>query len=233
MSHASGAATADARRAGRRPTIAGWVAVASAAAFLLLTVSVLVTDGDPLPGDVPLHLWALHHRGTAIRRVARAVTASGTGIWPYLLALAAGLIGTRNGPDRLRRATLAVAVLATGQAIRFGLMEALARPRPARTDWATHASGLSFPSGHSTTSALVAGLLCWALARSAHRTLAGVAQGVALAWALAVGLTRIQLGVHWPSDVLAGWCLAGAWLAFLAALMARLKALPQSATTTD
>lgn len=96
-------------------------------------------------------------------------------------------------------------------------MPAIARPRPPRTDWATHASGFSMPSGHSTTSALVAGLACWAAAHGAQRILRRCVWGLAVVWAAGAGLTRIYLGVHWPSDVLAGWLLAAACLTALVA----------------
>ncbi|MFD7923767.1 phosphatase PAP2 family protein [Streptomyces sp. NPDC059740] len=195
----------------------------TAVMFTALTVGVVAAGGDPLPGDDALHLAVLHHRPPVARRVAQVVTASGTGVWPYLLALIAGLVTGRGRPDRLRRAALAVAVLAAGQAVRYGLMAALARPRPEQSDWAAHASGWSFPSGHSTTSALAAGLLCWAFASSTRRALARLTLGLALVWALAVGLTRIYLGVHWASDVLAGWLLATTWLALLAALLSRTR----------
>jgi undecaprenyl-diphosphatase len=75
--------------------------------------------------------------------------------------------------------------------------------------WLADANGHSFPSGHTTTSALVAALLCTALARrfGGRRRLA--LQLVCVAWAVAVGLTRVYLAVHWMTDVLGGWLLAG------------------------
>jgi undecaprenyl-diphosphatase len=218
------------RSAGRgvRPAPAVWVAAGSAVVFVLLVVMLLVGDGGPLPGDEVLHHWALHHRPAAARHAAGVLTGSGTGVWPFLLVAVVGyLTGQGQGQGglgrggRLRLAVAAVVALTVGEALRYALMEVVARPRPPRADWATHASSFSFPSGHATTSALAAALVCWAMARSARRVLGRCVQVLALVWAAAVGASRIYLGVHWPSDVLAGWLLATAYLAVLAALLAR------------
>nr|WP_234025103.1 phosphatase PAP2 family protein [Streptomyces sp. SID8354] len=91
-------------------------------------------------------------------------------------------------------------------------MELLARPRPPHADWAAHASGHSFPSGHATTAALAAGILAWGVLRRAHPGTGRFWCALLALWALGVGLTRVYLSVHWAGDVLAGWLLAAALL---------------------
>lgn len=87
-------------------------------------------------------------------------------------------------------------------------------------DWATHASGFAFPSGHATTSALMAGLLVAAIGHRAYGSRAGrVAAVLVGCWAAAVGLSRVLLGVHWVTDVVAGWLFAALWLGLGAALI--------------
>jgi undecaprenyl-diphosphatase len=87
------------------------------------------------------------------------------------------------------------------------------RSRPEVFDWRTPHAGLSsFPSGHSTTAVVVYGTLAFLVARLmptvALRALTWV---VALAIIVAVALSRVYLGVHYPSDVVAGALVGGAW----------------------
>ncbi|MER7156248.1 phosphatase PAP2 family protein [Streptomyces lydicus] len=206
------------RRPATRPLLA--LAALCAALFTAVAVTVAVRHGAPLAPEQAAHRWALAHRGEPLRATAGALTATGTGPVPYLMAVLAGLLAGRGARGRLRAVACAVAVLAVGQAVRYGLMELLARPRPTTADWVGRASGYAFPSGHATTSALAAGLLAWGIARYAGRGPARTWCAVLALWAVAVGLTRVYLGVHWPGDVLGGWLLAGTVLS-LALLLER------------
>lgn len=180
--------------------------------FVLLTVAVAVRDGAPLPGDRAAHTWAVQHRPPVARALARALTATGSGPLPYLLAVGAGLLAGRDPRQRLCAAAGALAVLALGQAVRFAVMAAVARPRPTLADWGTYASGHSFPSGHTTTAALTAGLLVWAVTRRSRTSSARLAVALIALWGAAVGLSRVYLGVHWLTDVVGGWLFAAVWL---------------------
>ncbi|WP_258052608.1 phosphatase PAP2 family protein [Streptomyces sp. Ru73] len=113
--------------------------------------------------------------------------------------------------QRLLAAVCCPAHLGAGQAARYGLMTLLARPRPPHRACATHASGWAFPSGHTTTAALTAELLLLAAILRVHRGRTPLAVLVCC-WAGLVGLTRVHLGVHWPSDVIGGWLFALGWI---------------------
>lgn len=198
------------RGPGVRPPLT--VAAVCAALFAALAVTVSLRHGAPLAPERAAVHWSAAHHGEPLRTLARALSATGTGPVPYLLAVLAGLLAARGARGRLRAVGCAVLVLAVGQGIRYGLMELLARPRPPAADWAGYASGYAFPSGHATTSALAAGLLAWGLARRVRPAAARVGWAVLALWAAGVALTRVFLAVHWPGDVIGGWLLAAVLL---------------------
>ncbi|MEU7427955.1 phosphatase PAP2 family protein [Streptomyces sp. NPDC040750] len=191
--------------------VAGTIALAAWGAFGVLTAVVVTGDGRPLRLDHNLLLWSAGHRPHAAVTLARDVTATGTGAIPYALAVLAGLIAGRSARHRLLAAACFAGCLAAGQALRYGVMELVRRPRPPLTDWATHASGWGFPSGHTTTGAITAGLLIAAVTLRAPRG-ATALRLIIGCWGALVGLTRIYLGVHWFTDVVGGWLFAVGWL---------------------
>ncbi|MFF2043523.1 phosphatase PAP2 family protein [Kitasatospora sp. NPDC058170] len=209
--------------------------------FGLLTALVAVHGWGPYPVESALHSWAVAHRPPSAVHIAGLVTDLGTGLPPYLAAVAAGLLLARRpanpvSPERrtarIARACAPLVVLAVGQLVRNGLMRACGRPRPPVADWvAASPSGYAYPSGHSFTAAVAAGLLGWAILRSARRQWAvPVAAALGLT-AAAVGLTRVYLGVHWPLDVVGGWLLAAFWLGLTLPLVPLVGRPPSAGST--
>ncbi|MGY5124587.1 phosphatase PAP2 family protein [Streptomyces nigrescens] len=198
-----------------RPGTAALLTLAAvcAALFAVTALTVSLRNGTPFAAEQAAVRWSTAHQGEPSRSMAGALTAAGSGLLPYLMVVLAGLLAGRRARGRLRAVCCAVVVLAAGQAIRYGLMELLARPRPPAADWTGHASGYAFPSGHATASVLAAGILAWGIARRARPAVARTWCVVLALWAAGVGLTRIYLGVHWPGDVLGGWFLAAGLLA--------------------
>ena len=86
---------------------------------------------------------------------------------------------------------------------------AVARPRPTLWPWVLPTSGYAFPSGHAVAGAALYPLLGWLSLRS--RGMERLGYGAGLAIGILIGLTRLFAGVHWPTDVLAGWTLGAAF----------------------
>lgn len=84
----------------------------------------------------------------------------------------------------------------------------VSRPRPDDIIHLVHAGGFSFPSGHSITSMCVFGMLIYLIRRNVKNKKKADLFTIILAIPMVcIGLSRIYLGVHYPTDVLAGWCL--------------------------
>jgi undecaprenyl-diphosphatase len=198
------------------------IAGACIALLAALIAIVEVHHLHPVGPDLALHHWFVHHRTSSITTIAKALTYSAQTA-AYVVAAVAGIVATAIRRPWWMRALAALAVLVAAQLIRSTLVNAIGRPRPPLVDHAVVAAGYSLPSGHTTTTAVAAGLLVIGVTRSArHRTICVVTSILAIVWAVAVAFTRIYLGVHWPSDVLAGWLLAaGVTLAVDAGLRTR------------
>jgi undecaprenyl-diphosphatase len=118
-------------------------------------------------------------------------------------------------------ALLMFVAVAGGQVLSSLLKFEVDRPRPDLVSHLVSETSLSFPSGHAMLSAVTYLTLGSMAARFLPgRTTKIFVLGLAILTTLLVGASRVYLGVHWPSDVLAGWCAGFAW-AMLCWLVAR------------
>jgi len=135
-----------------------------------------------------------------------------------ITALAAGYLLAERKPQ-----IAAFTVVAVGSGAMLGalLKWFYARTRPDIVEQLVGHHSASFPSGHSMNSAVVYLTLAVLVARSAQdRAVRRYLISVAIALTLAVGFSRVYLGVHWPTDVVAGWTVGGVW-AVLCSLVAK------------
>jgi undecaprenyl-diphosphatase len=173
---------------------------------------VLAHDGIAL-ADPGLLTTVVAHRTPWLTTVATAITQLGTGL-VYTFLLTAGVLVWHHRHD-WRAPVFALLVLATGQLIRLGIMDTVHRARPPQEFWLVQPNGFSFPSGHTMTATVGYGVTAWLLCQLWPRMRVTLL-ALTGALAIAVGLSRVYLGVHWPSDVLAGWSLGITWLALAA-----------------
>ena len=158
---------------------------------------------------------------------ARDVTALGG--WVVLsLAVAIAAVGLIAAGQR-NQAMFVLAACISGLGLSTLLKGVFERDRPDAAFHATEAWTTSFPSGHSLNAAVVYLTLAALVAQSQHRRRAAVfalTTGVLLA--VLVGVSRVYLGVHWPTDVLAGWAAGFGWAAvwWLAADTVRRRRAP-------
>ncbi|QEE38216.1 MULTISPECIES: phosphatase PAP2 family protein [unclassified Methylobacterium] len=113
---------------------------------------------------------------------------------------------------RRRISLFVLAAVGSGELISTVLKLFYQRPRPDLVPHGMEVFTASFPSGHATMSAIAYLTLATLIARlDRNRSAKALVLGLGVGLTLLVGLSRIYLGVHWPSDVLAGWCIGAAW----------------------
>jgi len=152
--------------------------------------------------DMRLH-YSLHLSPSLAPLVVRLSALGGLAVMgPIALVGLAFLIAQRRRAD----AAWLFLTIAIGRLGIEGLKLVVTRPRPPAEDWLERVSSWSFPSSHSAGTMMT----CVALALLFGRGDGAIL--VALLAALFVGWTRIALGVHWPSDVMAGWGIGLIWM---------------------
>ena len=162
--------------------------------------------------DRAVLFWLWHHQVPWITTVAKGLAWMGSP--PVIVSMAA--IGAVLGLfwRRVRGAawTLPLAVLGAGVIIQ-GIKMEFRRPRPDFFTPLLHETGYSFPSGHSLIAIVVYGLLGYFAMHLFRNHAARVAVGaITVLLVIAIGVSRVYVAVHYPTDVLAGWTAGLPWL---------------------
>lgn len=170
-----------------------------------------------MPGDISQPVGPLW-----LQEMVRDFTALGSiGVLTIVtLGVAAWLLFS----GKRRTAGLVLVAVAGGVVFSSLLKLGFARPRPDLVPHSVAVFTNSFPSGHAMMSAVVYLTLGFLVARTQHAVALKVyLLSLALFLTLLVGLSRVYLGVHWPSDVLAGWAVGACWALMCWFVMSRLQ----------
>ena len=174
-----------------------------------------VTDGAKLPFDRPVMLWLRRRHSSGTTRFVRAVTELGrvTAVPVFALAAAGYLAYVRGS----RRPAALLTVSLVGSTIINSVLKVMyRRARPTFFAHIVQEKSYSFPSGHAMASAALAGCACVLAWPTRWRYPVIAASSV---YVPTIGLSRMYLGVHFPSDILAGWCVSLAWVGEVATIM--------------
>jgi membrane-associated phospholipid phosphatase len=160
-----------------------------------------------------MHTVAVQHDElvTALKVLS---TIGSAGVYIPLFAAIAAWLAWRRLP---RLAAFVVVTVALSPLLNTLVKLAVDRARPVLPDPVAHAAGKSFPSGHAQSAMVAASVLLLVFLPLLHGAWRWVAVGAAVAYVLAIGFARVTLGVHYVSDVLAGYALGAAWVAAMIA----------------
>lgn len=133
----------------------------------------------------------------------------------FTIVFVTGVVVAYLAMTRRRRiAAFVVAAIGGGEIVSTILKLFYHRPRPDLVPHGMEVFTASLPSGHAMMSAIAYLTLAALVARvDRQRGVKILVMLVGVSMTLLVGISRIYLGVHWPSDVLAGWCVGAAWAA--------------------
>ena len=205
------------------------VALIALGLLLFLHIASEVGEGETMAFDRAI-LMALRVPGRPwepigprwLLNVMMQITAIGGGTFLTLMSgmVAAYLFAAR----RPATAVFVIGAVAGGAILDSILKDVFERPRPGLVTHLVNVSSASFPSGHamnSTVTYLTLGVL---LAKTERRRAVRIYLiSAAIVLALLVGFSRIYLGVHWPTDVIAGWCIGSVWALTCSLLAERLQ----------
>lgn len=187
------------------------IAIAGTAAFVQLASH--VRSGATQAFDESVMRWMGAHRIEWIERSLIEITALGTGLVVMMIVVISALflIATQHRFS----AFLLLVASAGGIVLNAVLKSSFDRPRPQLFEWLTEPSSSSFPSGHAMSSAIVYFTVAYLIARLEKRRWMRVVTIISsLLIVLLISISRLYLGVHYPSDVLAGMIIGLAWAGF-------------------
>ncbi|MGU3317461.1 phosphatase PAP2 family protein [Sphingomonas sp. M6A6_1c] len=197
-------------------------AVAALVGCALLMALALLLRGSVTGLDPVILRWVRERTGDygSVVTLARRLTILGNDLTLWIVTIAA--LSYLLAKHRWPQAVYIAGATATGGMMTSAIKFVVDRPRPTLVNHLVEVQSASFPSGHAMNSAYVYGTLALAVAATqVTRPRKRIPVVGALILVLAIGASRIVLGVHWPTDVAAGWAFGLGWTVLAAKIFAR------------
>ena len=212
-----------ARHAGNFYTALGIVLVAGAAlavagTLAFVQIADIVQEGTTQEFDERVLQWMAAHQMPVLEKVMFEITLLGTGIVVMTVVAVSAMFLWLS--DHRFSALLLVIATWGGVVINTLLKSTFDRPRPQVFEWGAHVLTSSFPSGHAMSSTIAYGTVAYLAARLQARRWSRWLTIIIAGTLIALIMTsRLYLGVHYPSDVIAGSLMGLAWAGFCMALL--------------
>lgn len=180
----------------------------------------LITSQETLAFDTVIREWVYARRSPGLNAVLIAITYMGN--WQSIVFLGMVLLlykGTR------REIGVPFAVISLCSTILYKAVKSFfARPRPDLSVRIIEQGGYSFPSGHSMNGIVCFGILIYLVRRYCkNRKVANLLTVLLSLLIIVIGCSRVYVGVHFPSDILAGWSLGAAFLCSAIIVLERIR----------
>jgi undecaprenyl-diphosphatase len=207
----------------------GGLIVAAIGTWIFVAVASHVQAGSTQAFDNAVIRWMGAHHTKLLDDIMLEITALGTGTVVMMIVAVAGLFLVLT---QHKYSAILLLVSTFGGLVLNGVLKlGFNRPRPSIFVPEIHAVSSSFPSGHAMSAAIVYGTVAYLAARLHKRAWARfLVMAVALVVILLISISRMYLGVHYPSDVIAGVAIGLAWAAFC---MATLEAIQKFGVRRD
>ncbi len=209
-------------------TVGAIIAIAATAAFAELAERVLA--GGTQAFDVAILQWLHAHQSKQLTALMVEMTYLGTGTVVIVVVGVAALFLWHT--EHKHSARLLLAATVGNILLNWALKLVYHRARPSVFEWQTTAVSSSFPSGHAMSATVVYGTVAYLLLRlQKHHWAKALTLVTAIVLILLICLTRLYLGVHYPSDVLGGIIVGLAWASFCMATLESSLALARHRAT--
>ncbi len=204
--------------------LVGGLLVAAIATWAFGEFAEKVVAGKTQAFDDSILTWMGAHHSPLLDTAMLEITALGTGTVVLMIVAIASLFLVLT--DHKYSALLLAVATSGGIILDMVLKNFFNRPRPHIFAWGTNAVSSSFPSGHAMSAAIVYSTVAYLAARLLRRAWARwIVMILALIVILLIVVSRLYLGVHYPSDVVAGLTIGLGWAAFCMATLEAVQVL--------